>query len=226
MKRRIADERIQKDSHALLAVLCRVLLALQAAVLVIKVALGREPIAWALDAASLAAGLGVTVVLRSLRGLWRRGDEALREMDNAVLSTAYGTMLWVTLLGSLLMAFGEGTQLSWYAPCLALLLLTSLCYTVLAVKRGLILWGGAGARKDAKTRLRWSAALGALCYGAVMAAPDCFTQGAFQWRGLVKLVLMAAVWGGLFYALMVLLINRGEKAADKAAEEAEAIAEE
>ena len=36
---------------------------------------------------------------------------------------------------------------------------------------------------------------------------------------------MAAAWGLLFYGLMVLVINRGEKAANKAVEAVEAEAE-
>ena len=227
MKKKVVDERIQKASNALLAKFYWITLGLQAIVLAVKLCLQAELIQWALDGIIILAGLGVMAVMRSIKGLWGKKDVALKEMDNSVLSTSFGTMLWVALLGSLLLMFGNGEENAlWYGSTMLPVLMASGIYTVLAIKRGLLLWGGERNKGSAKPRLRKSTALGALVYGAIMAAPDCFRYGEFQVEGLIKLVLMAAVWGLLFYGLMVLVINRGEKAADKAVEEVEADAEE
>lgn len=226
LKAKIVDERIQKESDALLAVMFWVMAALQAVVLGVKLALGAEVLQWALDGLILLGGLGVMVVLRSQRGLWCRRDEALRELDNRVLALSYGMMLWVTLIGSVVLVFGDSERSGWYAPSLLPLLITSLVYLVLAVRRGLLLWGSRQAKGNAKARLRRSTALGALLYGALMGAPACFEGGSFRPMGLVKILLMAAVWGLLFYGAMVWLIDRGEKAADKAVKEASIDAEE
>lgn len=226
MKKQVVDERIRNASNALLAKFYWVMLVLQAMVLAVKLLFVPEWICWALDAVILAAGLGVMAVLRSLRGLWGRKDEALREMDNSVLSTAYGTMLWVVLIGSMLLIFGNTENALWYGPSLLPLLITSCIYTVLVMKRGLILWGGEARKGNAKKRLRRSVPVGALFYGAVMGAQNCFRNGEFQPMGLVKVFLMALAWGLMFYGLMVLVINRGEKAANKTVEEQEADAEE
>lgn len=221
MKKKVVDERIRKESNAILAKLYWAMVILQNAVLAVKLCLGAEMILWALDGIIILAGLGVMAVLRSIRGLWCRKDEVLREMDNSVLSTAYGTMLWVALIGSVILAFGDTERIQWYAPTILPLLVTSAVYTVLAVRRGLLLWGGQKNKGNAKGQMRKATAFGALFYGAVMGAPDCFVQGVFHPAGLVKVFAMAAMWGLLFYGLMVLIINRGEKAADKAAEEQE-----
>ena len=226
MKKKMVDERIHKASNALLAKFYWVMLALQAVVLAVKLCLEPEVVYWVLDGIILLAGLGVMAVMRSIKGLWGRKDEALKEMDDSVLSTSFGTMLWVTLIGSEIMIFGDAENALWYGATIPPLLICCAIYTVLVVKRGLILWGGKQNEGDTKKRLRKSTALGALVYGAIMAAPDCFRYGEFRVEGLIKLVLMAAVWGLLFYGLMVLVINRGEKAADKAVEEVEADAEE
>lgn len=226
MKKKMVDERIHKASNALLAKFYWVMLALQAVVLAVKLCLEPEVVYWVLDGIILLAGLGVMAVMRSIKGLWGRKDEALKEMDDSVLSTSFGTMLWVTLIGSEIMIFGDAENALWYGATILPLLICCAIYTVLVVKRGLILWGGKQNEGDTKKRLRKSTALGALVYGAIMAAPDCFRYGEFRVEGLIKLVLMAAVWGLLFYGLMVLVINRGEKAADKAVEEVEANGEE
>lgn len=226
MKKKMVDERIHKASNALLAKFYWVMLALQAVVLAVKLCLEPEVVYWVLDGIIILAGLGVMAVMRSIKGLWGRKDEALKEMDDSVLSTSFGTMLWVTLIGSEIMIFGDAENALWYGATILPLLICCAIYTVLVVKRGLILWGGKQNEGDTKKRLRKSTALGALVYGAIMAAPDCFRYGEFRVEGLIKLVLMAAVWGLLFYGLMVLVINRGEKAADKAVEEVEADAEE
>lgn len=226
MKKKMVDERIHKASNALLAKFYWVMLALQAVVLAVKLCLEPEVVYWVLDGIILLAGLGVMAVMRSIKGLWGKKDEALKEMDDSVLSTSFGTMLWVTLIGSEIMIFGDAENALWYGATILPLLICCAIYTVLVVKRGLILWGGKQNEGDTKKRLRKSTALGALVYGAIMAAPDCFRYGEFRVEGLIKLVLMAAVWGLLFYGLMVLVINRGEKAADKAVEEVEANGEE
>lgn len=227
MKKKIVDERVQKESNAVLARLYWLALALQAVVLAVKLCMGAELLQWALDGVVILSGLGVMAVMRSIKGLWCEKDEVLREMDNSVLSTSFGTMLWVALLGSLLLMFGNSEENApWYGSTMLPVLIASGVYTVLAIKRGLLLWGGERNKGSAKPRLRKATTLGALLFGIVMGAPDCFIDGVFQLKGLVKIILMAAMWGLMFYGMMVLAINRGEKAADKTMEEVEADAEE
>ena len=225
--KKMVDERINKESNELMAKLYWIALAMQAAVLIVKLILQAELLRWALDAIIILAGLGVMMVLRTVRSLWGKKNEALKEMDNSVLSTSFGTMLWVALLGSLLLMFGNGEENAlWYGSTMLPVLIASGIYTVIAIKRGLLLWGGERNKGSAKPRLRKATTLGALFFGIVMGAPDCFSGGAFQVTGLLKIILMAAMWGLMFYGMMVLAINRGEKSANKNLEEVEADAEE
>lgn len=227
MMKKIVDERVQKESNALLARLYWLALVLQTIVLVVKLCLGAGLIQWALDGIIILISLGVMAVMRTMKGLWGKKDEALRELDNSVLSTSFGTMLWGALLGSMLLVFGNGEENAlWYAPTMLPVLTASGIYTVLASKRGLLLWGGEKSKGNAKQQLRKATTIGALFFGIVMGVQDCFSGGVFQVMGLVKILLMAAMWGLLFYGMMVLAINRGEKSADKAVEELEADAEE
>ena len=89
---KMKDERIEKGSNALAAKLLPLMLVLQAIVLGVKLALG----GWRfclLDVIALAAGLGTAAVLLTAKGVWRADDDALREIRNACLSRAFGTML-------------------------------------------------------------------------------------------------------------------------------------
>ena len=158
MKKKMVDERIRKESNALLAKFYWVMLALQAVVLAVKLCLEPEVVYWVLDALIILAGLGVMIVLRMVKGLWGQKDEALREIDNGVLSTSFGTMLWVTLIGSEILIFGDVENALWYGTTILPLLICCAIYTVLVVKRGLILWGGKQNEGNTKKRLRTSTA--------------------------------------------------------------------
>ncbi|MBE5803886.1 MAG: hypothetical protein E7316_05180 [Clostridiales bacterium] len=214
--KKMVDERISKESNALLAKLYWVALVLQIAVLIVKLYLQAEMLRWALDVLIILAGLGVMITLRTVRSLWGKKDEVLKEMDNSVLSTSFGAMMWIALLGTFLLTFGDRENSTWYAPSLAPVLIASGVYTVLAIRRGMVLWGGEKNRRDGKKRLGKATVLGALFFGIVMGAEDCFVDGAFRFHGLVKILIMGAGWGGFFYGLMSLVISRGEKAANKA----------
>jgi len=83
------------------------------------------------------------------------------------------------------------------------------------------LWGGEKAKKDGRIRLLKGTILGAAFFGIIMGGPDCFVDGAFQLSGLLEVIAMSAFWGLMFYWPMRWMIDRSEKAADKAVAAAE-----
>lgn len=214
------DERIEKRSNALAAKLLFVMLALQVIVLIVKLCLGGAAYCL-LDVVALAVGLGTAAVLMTIKGVWRAGDEILREIRASCLAKAFGFMLQTLVFGELLLFMINPDDGMWYAPSIIVWSIPALVYTVLAVKNGLFQWGGRKAESTGKAKLAKSTALGALFFGIVMGGPECIKDGAFDPMGIVKIIGMGAMWGVLFYLMFTALLKVGEKRADKEVQEAE-----
>lgn len=214
------DERIEKSSNALAAKLLWVMVALQVIVLNVKLCLGGGAYCL-LDVLALAAGLGTAAVLMTVKGVWRAGDEILREIRTACLAKAFGYMLQTLVFGEFLLFMINLENAMWYAPSIIVWSIPALVYTVLAVKRGLFQWGGKKAETTGKAKLARSTALGALFFGIVMGGPECIKDGAFNPAGLLHVIGMGAMWGILFYLMFTAMLKLGEKRADKEVQEAE-----
>ncbi len=224
--KKIADERITRESNALIAVAFWMMLFLQAGVLAAKLAMGAAVRVCILDIAVLATGFIGLIVLRTVKGLWGAKDDALREIEQAGLSKIFGTMLWMMLLGELLLVFLDGENLRWYVPFFLVWCVPALYVTIQSIRKGLMLWGSKKAESTGKSRLAKSTALGALFFGIVMGGPDCFADGVFQISGLWKVLGMGAMWGILFYLMMLGMLKLGERKADQAVTTAEEASDE
>lgn len=214
------DERIEKRSNALAAKLLFVMLVLQVIVLIVKLCLGGAAYCL-LDIVALAVGLGTAAVLMTVKGVWRAGDEILREIRAACLAKAFGYMLQTLVFGEFLLFIINPDDVMWYAPSIIVWSIPALVYTVLAVKNGLFQWGSKKAEATGKAKLARSTALGALFFGIVTGGPACIKDGAFDPMGIVKIIGMGAMWGILFYLMFAGLLKLGERRADKAVQEAE-----
>lgn len=219
--KKIVDERITRESNALIATAFWMMLILQAGVLAAKLAMGAAVQVCILDMAVLAVGVIGLIVLRTVKGLWGTKDDALREIEQAGLSKIFGTMLWMMLLGELLLVFLDSANMLWYVPFFIVWGIPALYVTIQSIRKGLMLWGSKKAESTGKTRLAKSTALGALFFGIVMGGPDCFVDGGFVPAGLLKVLGMGAMWGILFYLMMLGMLKLGEKKADKAVAAAE-----
>ena len=60
-----------------------------------------------------------------------------------------------------------------------------------------------------------------LFYGIIMGAPQLYHDGAFHIEGILWILGMAAMWGVPFYFIFALLVDKGEKKADKQLDEVE-----
>ena len=166
-------------------------------------------------------GAGKTTFIKVLMGVWRAGDEILREIRTACLAKAFGYMLQTLVFGEFLLFVINPDDVMWYAPSIIVWSIPALVYTVLAVKNGLFQWGGKKADSTGKAKLAKSTALGALFFGVVMGGPECIKDGAFDPVGIVKIIGMGAMWGILFYLMFSAMLRLGEKRADKEVQEAE-----
>lgn len=216
----IRDERITRKTNALVAKLLPMMLALQGIVLIVKLLLG----GWRyclLDVLALLVGGGLAVVLLTVKGVWRAGDEALREIRNSCLNSAFGAMFAVLIVGEFICVMVDEAHVAWYAPTVIVWFVPALILTVTLIRRGLYQWGGEKAEQSGKKRLAVSTAIAALVFGIVMGAEKCFVDGAFEPKGLLTVFGMAASWGVMFYLLMSLMLKLGGKQADKEVAEAE-----
>lgn len=223
---KIADERISRGQNRFAAHGYWLMLGLQAAVLAFKLVLGAPLIACVLDFAVLCIGIGGMVLLRSLKGLWSRGDEVLRQMDEELLAKLFMVLFWLVVVGEFVLFFADGANWRWYVPYIAVWGIAALYVVFRSLRSGLVVWGGKKAEITGKHQLMKRTAVGALLFGIVMGGPDCFREGAFQLSGMWKVLGMAACWGVLFYLGMVLFLKLGEKSADQLVENAEQAAEE
>lgn len=217
----MADERIARGQNRFAAHGFWMMLALQVLVLVVKLLLGATlRVCW-LDMAVLTIGIGGVVLLRSVKGLWGPKDEALREVDEALLAKLFMVLFWLVVVGEFVLFFADGANWRWYVPCLIIWGIPALYVVIRSLRSGLVVWGSQRAENTGKIRLMKRTAVGALFFGLVMGGPDCFREGAFQLSGLWKVLGMAACWGVLFYLGMVLFLKVGEKSADQLVQNAE-----
>lgn len=218
------DERLEKKVNALTAQLLPMMLVLQAAVLIVKLALG----GWRyclLDVVGLAVGAVFAAVMLTVRGVWRARDEALQEIRESALSKAFFCMFAVLVVGEFVCMMIDPEGILWYAPTLLVWGLPALIFTVKLLCAGGLQWGGVKAEKDGKAALKRSTCMGAVFFGVVMGADKCFVDGAFEPSGLLYVLGMGAAWGILFYLMFSLLLKIGGKQADRALEQAESEAE-
>lgn len=216
----IRDERITRKTNSLAAKLLPLMLALQGIVLIGKLLLG----GWRyclLDVLALLVGGGLAAILLTVKGVWRAPDEALREIRDAQLSYAFSAMFAVLIFGEFVCVMVDEAHYAWYVPTVIVWFVPALILTVTVIRRGLYHWGGEKAEMSGKKRLAISTAIGALFFGIVMGAEDCFVNGAFEPKGLLTVFGMAAGWGVMFYLLMTLMLKLGGKQADKEVAEAE-----
>lgn len=220
MTKPIQDERITKETNALVARLLPVMLVLSAIALITKMLLGGGTTCL-LDGAALAVGGGLAVILLTAKGVWRAEDEALREIRDTCLSQAFGAMFAVLIVGEFVAAMADASRAIWYIPTVVAWLIPALILTVKTIRRGLFQWGGKKAAANGQKRLAVTTAISALFFGAVMGIDKCFVDGAFEPGGLLTVAGMAVSWGVMYYLLMSLMLHIGGKRADKVMQDAE-----
>lgn len=216
----MGDERIEKRTNALMAKLLPVMLVLQLAVLIGKIAMGGL-VYCLLDGVGLAVGCIIAVVMLTMKGVWRAEDEALQEIRNSVLTKAFIWMFVVLLVGELACMLLDMEHGLWYAPTMVVWFVPAAAFTVMMLREGGLQWGSAKAEKNGKAQLKRATAGGALFFGVVNGWDKCFVDGAFEPAGLLTVLGMAAGWGVLFYLMFTLLLKVGGKQADKLVAQAE-----
>ena len=231
-KKRKLDERIEKETNRYAGKLFYLMCGFLIVSLVVKCYFDLPNYVYALEIISLTAGV-VCFLFQELRtGILfvKNKDDALTEIHNKALTKAMMVQFWVMMIGQcipmILSAYIDSVEqyFWWYFTYLFALLSVSLIVAVISLKKGWLAWGGNNQEKAGRKSLAVSVAFGSLLYGVLTEAFDGFRNvyhdGAFQTKGILKVLGMAALWGVLFYFVMLGIITISGKHADKRLKEA------
>ncbi|MGN0505143.1 MAG: DUF6773 family protein [Lachnospiraceae bacterium] len=221
MMKRIKDERITRETNKVTSKLFFLITALLLLLVTCKL-LFLECTAKTLflEVFCLLLNMLYVVIAKLVKGtlLVKNKDDALKDINRAIYTSAFMIDFWILIFGELVLMLTDKENVLIYALYLPVWMIPSLILTVCSVKSGLLLWGGMGRQQKGKKSLAKSTALGALIYGIIMGFPELFRDGQFQPSGLLWVFGMALGWGVLFYITFRLLVNRGEKQANKQVE--------
>ncbi len=235
-KKQIKDERIEKESQKATAVAFYVITLELLICLVVKLVLAEPWYNVTLELLCLVAGCGYAVIKKLVDGVpfFKTEDEALKEISNRILTKAFTIQFVLLVFGELVYMFaltggenaGWSKEMTWLMIYLIIWVIPGSVFTVLAIKRGWLIWGSKKQETVGKKELAKRTAIGSLFFGLVMGAPELVKDGVFQPKGLLVVFGMAVTWGILFYVMFAGMIKFSEKNADKSVEEKEENSEE
>lgn len=226
--KQVTDERILKESNRLSAKLYYAMVILSVLSLVVKLICRVPWFLMGVEVAALAVS-GIYVLIRQGKNgilFLKDKDETLKTIQEEILAKAMSIMLGVMLLGELIFVFVAEEYLAWTLSYLAIWFVPALVYTIVAIKKGLFIWGGKKRETEGKKNFKLRVLIGASFFGVFMGFPMLFRDGVFQPVGILWIIGMAAMWGIPFYLVMTAMMKVSEKAADKQVKEVEANCEE
>ena len=137
--REARSERLSKENDALTASLLPLMLILQAIALAVKLYLGGG-MTCLLDAISLLAGVGVAVVMLTVKGVWRAEDEEEKEERISCLNFAGTAMIVVLIFGTYIADKVDGASILWYIPTTLVWVITAIVMLVIMIIRACVRW--------------------------------------------------------------------------------------
>lgn len=225
--KKIKDERLEKESNQLNAKMFYLISALLVIALSVKIVNKLPMHVYGLEILCLVASFSYVLIARIRKGilLVKEKDGVLTAIKEEILAKGFTIDFWILGIGEFLLIICDFQNIFWYAWYLAIELIPSLIITVFSVKKGWLLWGGQKRQKNGKKELRKRVVIGALFYGLIMGAPQLYQDGAFHAEGILWILGMAVLWGVPFYFLFGLLVDIGERKANKQVEEVNQVEE-
>ncbi len=233
-KNQMKDERIQKESNKAMVPMFYITSVEFLILLIVKLVL-KEPVQnYILDILCLVPAWVYVLVRKASNGLLlvKEKDDELRTFNNEILAKGYMVTFWFLILGELIYfylvvgykhmeEFVWPRELTWVIMYIVAWFIPALVYTVMAIKKGWIIWGTKKREVTGKKQLAKSTALGALFFGIVMGLPDMFKGGSFHPEAIWTMLAMGATWGLLFFIMFAGVMKIAEKNADKVVKEKE-----
>lgn len=215
--KRIKDERLIKESNKLNAKMFYLISVLLLIVVTIQ-AVNKLPIqVYGLGLLSFVISSCYVIIQKARKGLFflKEKDEVLESINQSILATGFTIDFWILIIGEFLLMFLNLEYTLWYVMYLLTVMIPSLIITIFSIKNGWLIWGGQKRQEVGKKELRKRVVIGALFFGTVMSFPELYHDGAFHAEGILWLLGMAIMWGVPFYFIFSLLVDAGEKKADK-----------
>lgn len=221
------DERIEKESNQLFAKLYYLVLVSAIACLIGKIAYGLPFYLYALEIIVLLAMIIYVVVKEAGSGVlfMKNRDDATQVFHEGVLAKAFNLAFNIVVDGECLLIFG---LLIWareyFFSGLSYLVIwfpAALIHTVVAIKRGWFVWGTKKKEQEGKQNFGKRVIVGSLFFGCFMGLFFMIIHGEFAVRYLVMMPILAAMWGIPFYLVMLFMMKKAEKQADKIVKEVE-----
>ena len=216
----ILDERIARETNAIVAAWQPWMLAMQGALLLVKLLPGSPVGDWWLDALAMAVSLLTVLIWRTCRGLWGEKDEVLRELVRDGNALAVGLHALALILGAAGEMIAQSSLSGGVAlSCLPLLPLSAwLLFT--SVRRGLHV----PATQPPRDMPRGERLLRALMRNLLTAAVITVTLWLFtrsEADALRRAVACGLAWFMIDPLVEALLHRISRRQADKALAEAE-----
>lgn len=237
-KNQIKDERIEKETNKIMPAMFWLFSAGLLASLIVKLVLGEPWYNFILEILCLVPAVGYALVRRISNGVLflKEKDEALIAIRNEIMAKAFNIAFHIQISGELVYMFfvigvlnaGDvewSREMTWIALYLLIWFLPSLIVTVLTLKKGWMVWGSKKREVTGKKDFAKQTAIGALFFGIMMGVVEILENG-FSEKVIIIVLACGAVWGILFYFVMLAIIKISEKNADKAVKKQEESSEE
>lgn len=237
-KNQMKDERIEKETNKIMPAMFLLFMAGLLTSLIVKLVFHEPWYNFILEFLCMVPAVSYALVKRASNGVLflKEKDEVLLSIRNEIMSKAYMVAFWILTTGQLVyMYFVIGVlmpdEITWIREMtfavvyLVIDFVPSLIISIITVKKGLMVWGSKKREVTGKKEFAKRTAIGALFFGIMMGVLDIFENG-FTTKTLTMMISAGALWGILFYILMLAVIKISEKNADKAVKEQEERSEE
>lgn len=226
-KQKVVDERIEKESNKLSAKMYALMLVLTNACLIYKIVKGLPFYLYALEIIVELTMILYLLVKESQSGIlfMNKRDEATQTLHEGILANAFNLAFNIVIEGEFLVMFGlliwAREYFFWVLSYLLIWFPAALIITILSIKRGWFVWGTKKKEQEGKKNFGKKVVVGSLEYGCFMAVFFMIMKGEISLKLLALIPIMAAMWGIPFYFIMLFLMKKAEKQADKKVEAVE-----
>ncbi len=217
------DERIEQEQSKPAAVLFYVQSFLVIAGLVAKLICGLPIKVFLLEIITLSIAVSYVLIAKAIKRIlvMPKGDAALTEINNRILSRAYFAEMLLLVVGELVFIFVLEEYFWWVLFYMAAWFIPAVIFMVLTLKNGWMTTGEGKSKESFNKNFGTRVVISSLLFGIITNVETIFIDGVFQPDCIIRIIGMGASWGVLFYGLMYAFIKWSEKNADKRVKQAE-----
>ncbi len=216
--KKLKDERIIKETNKISSPLYLLILILTVIVSSTKYIFFTQELSnYILEVLAISVSMGYLIISSLINGIpiFSSGDECINELQNKYRARSFEICFYTYVFGEFILLLIPGQSLGIIAFYILIWIVPGAIFTVKAIKRRLLLWGGENRKKKTIADFKKRVILGSLFYGIFMRWEHLWEQGKFQPMEILKILGAAAMWGIPFYFIMKLIISNGEKKSNK-----------